>query len=292
MADTRKPLDKERVFYFADTLAAGQAMYAKQGATTDGVISCAGQRRIKGNVSTSQTPASGFPRLRFSMDGVNFDLIVPLTKDSSQSGNQYPFDVECFLPYATLELTNGAGGVATVRAYAELSPEGSGATSTGPSPPTPGSGLPATYRATFSVAAAGAGQFLMLENPAGSGKVLRVTEQLLSKPTATLGWSTVKQSSPTTLGTPVATPGVSLDSADPATPTGVVTAYTTVPTPGTAVGTVWRLPSVTAVDTFIDTPGSDGLQKSIVLRAGESIALVTTAAATIVGLLEWTESDT
>lgn len=289
MVETKKPIDRQRVFWFSDTLAAAQTIWGKQGAAAVPCFSVEGMRRLVGCITTTAAPAAGFPRLRFSADGTNYDISLPLTRDTSQANYCYPFDVDIYLPFCAIELTNGAGG-ATVRAHAMVFEEGSGETQVGPTPPSPSTSLPATYRSTFSVAAAGAGQFLVLENPAGSGKVLRFVEQLLSKPTVTIGWSTVKQSTSTTGGTSAAVAAVPLDSADAAA-VGTVLQYTAVPTPGAAIGTVWRLPSVTAADTFVDTPGDPLNQKPIVLRPGESVALVTTAAATIVGLIEWTESD-
>lgn len=68
---------------------------------------CYGYKRIVGNVHVSTAAASGFPRIRQSANGVTFSRSDVILVDPTQSGFQYPFDIEIKFPYIAVEYTQG-----------------------------------------------------------------------------------------------------------------------------------------------------------------------------------------
>jgi hypothetical protein len=145
----------------------------------------------------------------------------------------------------------------------------------------------------------------VLNNPAGSGRVIRVTRLAFQVTLATTAAATpllqlVKRSANDTVGTAVAQTVVPHDSGDPAAG-GVVNLYTAAPTVGAAVGpvrSVRLLGTVTAAATaqpngvewtFGTRPG----ERAIVLRPGQALGLMGQAAfataPTVTGDIDWTE---
>ncbi len=129
-------------------------------------------------------------------------------------------------------------------------------------------------------------------NPAASGRVLRVTLQMLCKPSATIVWTINKQSSVDAGGTSTVPTPVPMDASDAAT-VGIVKLYTVVPvTPGTVVGKIWDQ-TVTGGDIVEDDPGiNQVLTKPVVLRPGQSVAWNSSVAFTFQGTIEFTDSAT
>jgi hypothetical protein len=250
-----------------------------------------GCNRLKGSVYSSVV--GNTLQVQFSPDGTNFPNTQTLTADPNNA-NAFPFSFDLQYPYFRFVVTDSGGG-STVQIQAMVFEEGSGPTilGTGPVPPPPlnPNELPATYRVAFNgiVFSSAGGQFLELVNPVGSGRVVRATLQLLTKPSAQMHWTVLKQSVPSTVGTSTTPVPVSLDSADAAT-VGVVKLYTVKPTAGTAVGNIWDM-IVNTGDTFGDQPGGDtNLCKPIVLRAGQSVAWVSDIAFTAQGVIEFTDA--
>ena len=293
MARELKALDRQSVFYFNAALTSGQTIAEALGGTATDypIFDASGHRRLVGMISSSQAPASGYPRIRFydnpSSSATAYAVYV-LDKDTTQSNNSYLIDVPLMSPFFSIEWTMGATG-ATVFGSAWVYPEDSSGTINFPPPPV-NVQRPSTYRLTFNGLAAPIGQFLELRNPAASGRVIRVTMQLLSKPTTTMRWSVAKQSALSTGGTSSSPTICPMDSNNPTT-VGVVKLYTVAPTAGALVANVWNIPSVTAGDTFVDQPGEAVNTQAIVLRAGESVAWTSDVTATVGGDIEFTESS-
>lgn len=290
MANESRRLDRAQVFFWAtSSVTAGQTLPQALGGTSTfyPIYDGSGHRRLYGLFSSDNAPAAGFPRVRFYDDpaGTTVVYIAPFTQDSSQSARRtWRINVPMLTPWFTIEWTAGASAT-SVFGIAWMYPE-DGSPDNGLSA---ASALPSTYRSSFNgLAAGGAGQFLELRNPAASGIVLRVTLQWLVKPSVTILWRVIKQSSLSTGGTSSTPTPVPLDSNNAAA-TGVIRLYTAAPTAGTAVGDVLDATGTTAGDHVIDEPGGTGLAQPIVVRAGESIAWSTDAAFTADGNIEWTE---
>lgn len=81
----------------------------------------AGHRRVIGNFHASNAAAVGFPRVRQSADGVNWDLVYVIPQDATQPDFQYPFDLHILLPYVSVEYTHG-GAAGTLSATAATLP--------------------------------------------------------------------------------------------------------------------------------------------------------------------------
>lgn len=164
-----------------------------------------------------------------------------------------------------------------------LSLDASGALRTAGSPSAPST---ASYRYVFGGASApGAGQFFELRNPAASGKTIKVTTVWLTKPSVTTLFTVRQQTALSTGGTAAAGTAVKLATANAAA-VAVLNVYSAVPVQG-AGGSVFEA-SLTAGDSVSDTPGSS-IAQPITLAAGESLAISTDVAATIRGMVEWTE---
>jgi hypothetical protein len=171
-------------------------------------------------------------------------------------------------------------------------------------------GQKASYSATLNgtnVASAvtANSDLFVLNNPAASGKVIRVTRVSIQVTLATTAAATpllqlVKRSTNDTGGTAVAQTSTAHDSGDPAA-AGVVNLYTAGPTVGTTSGVVRStrlLGNVTAGATaqpngaewtFGTRPG----ERAIVLRPGQALGLQGQAAfataPTLTGDIDWTE---
>ena len=72
-------------------------------------VRLAGLRRVVGNfhLAAGMAPAAGYPRVRQSADGVNWDLVTVIPQDGGQADVQFPFDLTLQLPYVAVELVNG-----------------------------------------------------------------------------------------------------------------------------------------------------------------------------------------
>lgn len=302
MALEQLSLDRQQVFY-AKALAfgAGQTYPTALGfaATAYEINRAAGNAWLRGYISGTTAPAAGFPRIRFWPSPGDAATVTPgpfyvLPVDPANALN-FLIDGPLISPFFTIEWTQGAAP-GTVTGAAWVLPDGSGTVfGTAPAPPAPAI-LPATYRVAFDglVFTTVGGTILQLANPAASGRVLRVTLQLLSKPSATTRWKVLKQSALSTGGAFTTPTPVPLDSTDAAT-VGVVSLYTDNTggggfVPGASLGNVWDL-SLTAADTFSDSPGGNtDLDQPIVLRPGESEAWTSDVAGTYCGAIEFSDS--
>ena len=145
------------------------------------------------------------------------------------------------------------------------------------------SSLPATYRASFSFAAV-SGDALVLFGVAG--KVIKVTEIVIAKPSAQETVLIVKRGTVDSGGTSTLQTVIPLDSNDPLSATPV-RAYTAAPTAGASLGNIARC-VVAATDVLEITFGDKG--KYLTLRAAnECLAINVDATATLPGYIEWTE---
>jgi len=99
-ATYQKPL---RLFNRAPTAIAGGGTF------NPGKFNLTGYTRIAGVFHmTAGTAAAGFPRIRQSADGTNWDYVTVLTADSTQATSVYTFDIAILAPYVIFEFTNGA----------------------------------------------------------------------------------------------------------------------------------------------------------------------------------------
>ncbi len=78
------------------------------GASLNQQLNLLGQKRVVGNFDCAQAPAAGFPRIRQSVDGVNWSIVFIIPQDLGQANLQFPFNVEIRLPYVSIEFTQGA----------------------------------------------------------------------------------------------------------------------------------------------------------------------------------------
>lgn len=141
-----------------------------------------------------------------------------------------------------------------------------------------------TYRGTFSFAGP-AGDALELVGSAS--KVVKVRRIVIDRPSAETVAVFNKRSAADTGGTATAATVVPVDSGDPAG-TAVLKRYTVAPTQGTLVGEVNRV-TVGVTQTLFESFG-DGTSKPLVLRGtAETLCVTLTVAATIRGMVEWTE---
>jgi hypothetical protein len=87
-----------------------------------------GHQRVRGQfvLETGMSPAAGYPRVRWSNDGTNFQVVRLLALDAAATaavGAQvYTFDLPVEGAYVAVELQNGVV-VGEVSAWAELVPE-------------------------------------------------------------------------------------------------------------------------------------------------------------------------
>lgn len=297
MANELKALDREQILYFNDTVASGLTLPEALGglSTQYPIFDGGGNRRLVGIFASSQAPAAGFPRVRFfdsplSTATVRATYVFDEDTNNSSTQNVYKLDCPLLTPWFTIEWTMGGTG-ANVFGVAWIYPEDGG----GDFPASGGGGTvvtrPATYRCVISALTVPIGGFVELRNPAASGRVLRVSMEGIFKPTVTMRWTIRKQSTLNTGGTASQPTVVPLDSNNTAS-VGVVNAYTVAPTLGTLVGNVWDDPAVTAGDRLVDTPGELDFTQPIVLRAGESICMVSDVISVVTGILEFIESAT
>jgi hypothetical protein len=233
-------------------------------------------------------------------------IAVPVTFTGSTAGAKY-FRVTCETFNGTDSVTVQLVSTEAVGSIFQNAPLPTGVNRVGQVAVT--DGLKATYEATLNstgVAAAVTTTVPVweLSNPAGSGKVLRVTLLDITLTLATAAGYTlnaVKRSTISTSGTAVTQTAVPLDSTNPAA-VGVNKLYTVAPTAGTTVGLIRYLrgwgfattltatqpPASSAVWTFGQGPG-----QALVLRPGEALSLQSptafSSAPTITGHVEWTE---
>lgn len=78
-----------------------------------------GYTRVVGSFHASSAAAAGFPRVRQSADGVNWSLSYVIAQDLSMAGFQYPFSIPLYLPYVSIEYTQGAADSTFFHCYAE-----------------------------------------------------------------------------------------------------------------------------------------------------------------------------
>jgi hypothetical protein len=175
-----------------------------------------------------------------------------------------------------------------------------------PSPVVPPiDGSKPTYSAALNVgavaSATAATDFWALQNPSGSGKlirVLRLNVQLTLGTAAALTFQMMKRSTLNTGGTSTAQTAVAHDSGNPAV-SGLSLLYTAGPTLGTAIAAVrvkrmWAVSSTLAAQPnevewyFGNRPG-----QGILLRPAQQLSLYTSSAPgtapTVTGDVEWTE---
>jgi hypothetical protein len=293
VANEQKALDREQIFYFNDSVTNALTLPEALGGTSSQypIYDASGHRRLVGMFASSQTPAAGYPRVRFydSPDNGTVRATYVFDKDTTTSTqNVYKIDIPLYTPWFTIEWTMGAS-TANVFGVAWVYPEDGGPDYPGGS--NSAASRPSTYRTVIAGLATpgGNGQFLEIRNPAASGRVIRVTMQALLKPSATILWTVKKQSALSTGGTSADNTPVPLDSQNAAT-VAVVRQYTVAPTAGAAVGSVWADPAVTAGDRLVDQPGELEITQPITLRAGESVGWFSDAVATVYAVVELTDS--
>ena len=142
---------------------------------------------------------------------------------------------------------------------------------------------PATYRASFSFAAV-SGDAVVIFGVAG--KVIKVREIAIAKPSAIETVIVIKRVTADSGGTSTLATNVPLDSNDTLTSTAV-RIYTAAPTAGTSIGNIARA-VVNINDVLILTFGDKA--KPVMLRAAnECLAVNVDATATLPGWIEWTE---
>lgn len=147
-----------------------------------------------------------------------------------------------------------------------------------------------TYRCCFSVVAAGAGDFAELRGAAGArGWATRVT---IFKPSAGVTIDIIKRTAQDTGGTPDAPPAIMYNQTSDGAPTFAVQTYAAgVPSAGATTGGGGNAyPSAAMATTDVltaDFGEHDG--KPVGIAATESLALKTSGAATIKGMIEWME---
>lgn len=150
----------------------------------------------------------------------------------------------------------------------------------------------ATYRVAFKIVAA-VGDFLELRSRVGHGRIGRLRKVTISKPSNPAIVTLIKRASWGTGGTGTASGevdlSVPLDSSDRAA-TLEVQGYDAAPTTGASLGTLTP-PFTLGVGEVADFVMGDAGGKAGTIRPGESIAVATSVAATISGILEWTEED-
>lgn len=78
-----------------------------------------GYTRVVGNLHASTAAAAGYPRVRQSADGLNWSLSYVIAQDLSMADFQYPFSIPLYLPYVSIEYTQGAAPSAFFYGYAE-----------------------------------------------------------------------------------------------------------------------------------------------------------------------------
>lgn len=109
---------------------------------TSAAVNVDGLTRLTGNYHCTTAPAAGFPRVRQSVDGVNWSDTFVLTQNVLQPDFQYPVNVAITLPYVSVEWTQGAAP-GTLRAFVEAravtSDPSSAASVVPPLPPSPAS---------------------------------------------------------------------------------------------------------------------------------------------------------
>ena len=145
------------------------------------------------------------------------------------------------------------------------------------------SSLPATYRASFSFAAV-SGDALVIFGVAG--KVIKITEIVIAKPSAQETVLVVKRATADSGGTSTLQTVIPMDSNDSLVSTAV-RAYTVAPTAGTSLGNVARC-VVASTDVLVFTLGDKGKYPTL-RSASECLAINVDASATFPGWIEWTE---
>lgn len=243
-----------------------------------------GYRRVFGSIFSSVAAAAGYPRVRQSMDGTNFDISTVATLSGTQTQFLYNVDVPIVAPYVSVEIQDaGAGSTVRSAVYADMQVGSGGSLSGASSPPT--WSTESTYTSTFAGLAAPIGQFFELRGTAGV--VGRVKEIYIFKPSAATTLTFLLQSTASTGGTgsTVVTP---MDTTN-VTASLVSRQYTAAPTAGTSAGNILQVSSVTAGDIVGWTFGDDWDQP-IVVRASQSLALQTSAAFTCYGYVRWVEA--
>lgn len=94
------------------------------GAVDQPKLKVGGDMRVRGiyRMDPGTAPAVGYPRVRQSEDGVNFDVVEVVAQDLSQLPRVvFPFDVQLRWPYVAVEFVNGAVP-SVVRATATAEP--------------------------------------------------------------------------------------------------------------------------------------------------------------------------
>ena len=257
---------------------------AAAGTVINNKTNVVGYRRIGGVVFSSAAASAGFPRVRQSMDGTNWDIVSVASLDATQTNFLYNIDVAIVAPYVSVEYTDaGAGSTVRSAVYAFID-----ATSVSTSSSTiivPTWSTYTTYTSVFDGLAAPTGQFFELTGTAGT--VARIKEIYLFKPSVGIAFKGLQQSAASTGGTS-ATVVTKMDLNNAAA--GCASKqYTVAPTPGTSAGNIISVSSVTAGDIVAWTEGDDWDQP-IVVRTGGSFALSCSAGFTAYGYVKWAEA--
>lgn len=144
-----------------------------------------------------------------------------------------------------------------------------------------------TYRADIGVVAGGAGYAAEL---VGSPfKVVRVHRVFVAKPSVEVTIRLIKAKRASTVGTSTNATAVALDSQSPDA-TATVKLFTAAPTAGAAIGDVFE--AVVGTGDVVWEDFADVGQGGLVLRGSDqALGVNVSAAATLVGYIEWSESE-
>lgn len=88
-------------------------------------IDAGGFTHVRGFITNSTgVAAAGFPRVRQSEDGTNFDITEVIPQDATQPNFTYTLNILIIAKFISVEFTAGGGGAANFRADVRLVPVG------------------------------------------------------------------------------------------------------------------------------------------------------------------------
>jgi len=99
--------------------------------THNGMLRATGLGRVVGQYVTDAAPAAGFPRVRFSEDGITWTVSRQIAQDLTQANLAYVFDLPVEGPYVSVEFTVGGAPGTFMYAGAAFEPESAGPASSG-----------------------------------------------------------------------------------------------------------------------------------------------------------------
>lgn len=266
-------------------LLVSSSTVAAAGTLLNNKTNVVGYRRIGGAIFSSAAAAAGYPRVRQSMDGTNWDIVNVASLDTTQANFLYTIDAAVVAPYVSVEYTD-AGAGSTVRAAVYAFIDATSVSTSSSTIVTPTWATNATYVSVFDGLAAPSGQFFELVGTAGV--VARIKEIYLFKPSVGITFKGLQQSVASTGGTSASV--VTKMDLTNAAASCASKQYTVAPTAGTTAGNIFSASSVTAGDIVAWTFGDDWDQP-VVVRATDSFALSCSGAFTAYGYVKWAEAS-